>query len=53
MAIKSTQVPTYTNTHYFCIIIIISIIIEKKKKKLNNQTKTDKQHERIKIDVDA
>ena len=49
MAIQGAQVPIYTNTHYFCIFMIFLFLFKKKKTKkkpkLNNQTKTDRQHQ--------
>ena len=44
MAIQGTQVPMYTNTHYFCIFLIfhfLKYIYEKqyKEKTKNKQTK--------------
>ena len=40
MAIKGTQVPTYTNTHCFCIILLL---LFKKKKKTEKMRKIQKQ----------
>ena len=42
----------HTQTHTVFVLFYYYYFIEKKKK-LNNQTKTDKQHESMKIDVDA
>ena len=47
MVIQGTQVPMYTNTHYFCIFFIFQFFIyfyekQNKTKLKNKQTKTCK-----------
>ena len=51
MDIQVTQVPMYTNTHYFCIFLIFQFLfnfymkkkLKKKKKKKTNKQKKIKQ----------
>ena len=46
MTIQGTQVPMYTNTHYFCIFLIFQFFLFEKQneaKLKNNQTKHVKQ----------
>ena len=47
MAIQGTQVPMYTKHTLFLYFSDFDFDFEKKKK-LNNQTKTNKQHENMK-----
>ena len=43
MAIQGTQVPMYTNTHYFCIFLIFHFLKYIYEKKYKEKLKTNKQ----------